>query len=653
VTPEIGHFCLVVALCLAAAQAFFGLAGPLSGRRAWTAVTRPAATGQFVFVAIAFGILVHAFLVNDFSVAYVATHSNSALPTIYRVSAVWGAHEGSLLLWVMILAVWTVAVAGLSRGLPNDLVCKALGVLGLVTVGFLVFTLATSNPFERLIPAAADGRDLNPLLQDPGLAMHPPMLYTGYVGFSVAFAFAVSAMLEGRLDSAWARWTRPWTITAWIFLTVGIALGSWWAYYELGWGGWWFWDPVENASFMPWLAGTALLHSLAVTEKRGLFKSWTLLLAVAAFSLSLLGTFLVRSGVLVSVHAFASDPTRGVFILMLLAFFIGGSLLLYAWRAPSLSQSGGFHMVSRESFLLLNNMLLVISALLILLGTLYPLFLDALELGKISVGPPYFSTVFLIPALPLVLLMSLGMHAAWKKASLRQMVGKVRYLAIVALVLAVAVPLLVYGGISVLLVVGLFASFLLMGASLKEPVGWLIRRRTLRGYPRSMLGMAIAHFGVAVFVLGVGVTSAFSIEKDLSVRPGDRNDIAGYGFEYRGTKQVEGPNYTASEGEVAIYDGDEEITILRPQKRVYRVQRNPMTESGIHPRLGRDLYVALGEPLGGDAWSIRMQYKPLVRLIWLGCLIMAFGGVVAASDRRYRVRSEAEEPATSTAKATT
>jgi len=653
VTPEIGHFCLVVALCLAATQAFFGLAGPLSGRRAWTAVTRPAATGQFVFVAIAFGILTHAFLVNDFSVAYVATHSNSALPLMYRVSAVWGAHEGSLLLWVMILAIWTVAVAGLSRRLPNDLVCKALGVLGLVTVGFLLFTLATSNPFERLIPAAADGRDLNPLLQDPGLAIHPPMLYTGYVGFSVAFAFAVSAMLEGKLDSAWARWTRPWTITAWIFLTIGIALGSWWAYYELGWGGWWFWDPVENASFMPWLVGTALLHSLAVTEKRGLFKSWTLLLAVAAFSLSLLGTFLVRSGVLVSVHAFASDPTRGVFILMLLAFFIGGSLLLYAWRAPSLAQSGGFHMVSRESFLLINNMLLVISALLILLGTLYPLFLDALELGKISVGPPYFSTVFIIPALPLVLMMSLGMHAAWKKASLRQLAVKLRLLAVVAAVLAIAVPLVLYGGISILLAIGLFSAFWLMGASLKEPVAWLMRRKSLRGYPRSMLGMAVAHFGIAVFVLGVAVTSAFSIEKDISVRPGERNEIAGYGFEYRGTRQVEGPNYTASEGEIAVFEGDKQIATLRPQKRIYRVQRNPMTESGIQPRLSRDLYVALGEPLGGDAWSIRMQYKPLVRLIWLGALIMAFGGAIAASDRRYRVPREAEAPASSAAEATT
>ncbi len=651
--PEIGHFCLIVGLCLAAAQAFFGLAGPLTGRRAWTAVARPAAAGQFVFVAVAFGFLTYAFLVNDFSVAYVASNSNSELPLMYRVSAVWGAHEGSLLLWALMLSLWTVAVALLSRSLPEPLVCKALGVLGLVTVGFLLFTLATSNPFDRLVPAAVEGRDLNPLLQDPGLAIHPPMLYMGYVGFSVAFAFAVAAMLDGRLDSAWARWTRPWTIAAWGFLTIGIALGSWWAYYELGWGGWWFWDPVENASFMPWLVGTALMHSLIVTEKRGLFKSWTLLLAVAAFSLSLLGTFLVRSGVLVSVHAFATDPSRGVFILGLLAFFIGGSLLLYAWRAPALSQSGGFHMVSRESFLLINNMLLVISALLILIGTLYPLFLDALELGKISVGPPYFSTVFIIPTLPMVLMMSLGMHAAWKRASLKQLFGKLKFLAVIAAILAVAVPLVIYGGFGIILAVGLFSAFWLMGASLREPLRWLVQRKSLRGYPRSMLGMAVAHFGIGVFVLGVAVTSAFSIEQDASLRPGDSHSIGGYEFRFLGTKDVEGPNYTAVEGEIVVMEGDKQIAVLSPQKRVYRVQRNPMTESGIQPRLSRDLYVALGEPLGDDAWSVRIQYKPLIRLIWLGALIMAFGGALSASDRRYRVRREAEAVSGSEARATT
>jgi cytochrome c-type biogenesis protein CcmF len=557
-----------------------------------------------------------------------------------------------LLLWTLMLSIWTVAVAFFSRHLPEKLANTVLGVLGLVTIGFLWFTLATSNPFDRLIPAALEGRDLNPLLQDPALAIHPPMLYMGYVGFSVAFAFAVAAMLEGRLDAKWARWTRPWTTAAWIFLTIGITLGSWWAYYELGWGGWWFWDPVENASFMPWLVGTALMHSLAVTEKRGLFRSWTLLLAVAAFSLSLLGTFLVRSGVLVSVHAFATDPARGVFILMLLAFFIGGSLILYAWRAPAMAQSGGFHAVSRESFVLINNMLLVVSTLLILLGTLYPLFLDALGLGKISVGPPYFSTVFLIPTLPMIFMMAIGMHAAWKKSSLSDLWSKLRIPAIAALVLALVIPFTIYGSSGVILTAGLFASIWLVASSLYEPVRWVIRRRSLRGYPRSMLGMSVAHFGVAVFAIGVGVTSAFSIERDVSMLPGETSEIAGYEFEFRGTRSVEGPNYSAVEGEVAISRGGDEIATLTPQKRVYRVQRSPMTESGIHARLSRDLYAALGEPLGGEAWSLRMQYKPLIRLVWLGALLMAFGGLIAMSDRRYRVREQAEDMVQTGAEAT-
>ena len=642
--PEIGHFCLVVALCLAAAQSFFGLAGSLARKPSWMAVAKPAAAGQFVFVAAAFALLTHAFLTHDFSVAYVANHSNTALPTIYRISAVWGAHEGSLLLWILTQSIWNIAVAGLSRDLPAGITSKVLGVLGLVSVGFLLFTLATSNPFDRLIPAALEGRDLNPLLQDPGLAIHPPMLYMGYVGFSVAFAFAITAMLEGKLDAAWARWTRPWTLTAWLFLTIGIALGSWWAYYELGWGGWWFWDPVENASFMPWLVGTALIHSLAVTEKRGLFKSWTLLLAISAFSLSLLGTFLVRSGVLVSVHAFATDPTRGVFILMLLAFFILGSLLLYAWRAPSMAQSGGFATVSRESFLLFNNMLLVISALLILIGTLYPLFLDALGLGKISVGPPYFSTAFLIPTLPLVLILSVGMHTAWKRGNVDRMRRRLTPLVAVALLLALVIPFAFYGRTSILITVGVFAALLLMGSSFLEPIRWLRERRTLRGFPRSYMGMSVAHFGVAVFVLGVTVASAFSIERDISLKPGESHDIADYSFEFGSLEQVQGPNYAAMEAEMMVSRDGDPVATLRPQKRIYLVQRNPMTEAAIHPRLSRDIYVAMGEQLGNDAWSMRLQYKPMIRLIWLGALIMAAGGLLAASDRRYRVRREVVAP---------
>jgi cytochrome c-type biogenesis protein CcmF len=646
--PEIGHFCLVIALCLAGAQSFFGLAGSTSNRQSWIAVVRPVVLAQFAFTAIAFGFLTNAFIENDFSILYVATNSNTALPLGYKISAVWAAHEGSLLLWALILSIWTAAVSLLSRNLPDSMAARVLGVLGLVSIGFLWFTLATSNPFERLIPAALEGRDLNPLLQDPALAIHPPMLYMGYVGMSVAFAFAVAAMIEGRLDSAWARWTRPWTITAWMFLTVGIALGSWWAYYELGWGGWWFWDPVENASFMPWLVGTALIHSLAVTEKRGLFKSWTLLLSISAFSLSLLGTFLVRSGVLVSVHAFATDPTRGVFILMLLAFFIGGSLILYAWRAPALAQSGGFHVLSRESFLLLNNMLLVIAAVLILLGTLYPLFLDALGLGKISVGPPYFATVFIIPTIPMVLLMSLGMHMAWKKADWSRVTAKVRIAMIAALVLAVAVPLFVYGRVGLLLAIGVFASIWLMLSALIDVSGFVWKRHNLRGYPRGLLGMNIAHFGIGVFVLGVAITSAFGVEKDVGMKTGDVLELSGYSFELKSLSDVNGPNYTAVQAEVVIREGSKVIAILNPQKRVYRVQTNPMTEAAIHARLSRDLFVALGEPLGGDTWSLRIQYKPMIRLIWLGALIMAAGGLVSVSDLRYRARSRSEVPAGAT-----
>jgi cytochrome c-type biogenesis protein CcmF len=459
-------------------------------------------------------------------------------------------------------------------------------------------------------------------------------------------------MIEGRLDAAWARWTRPWTIMAWMFLTVGIALGSWWAYYELGWGGWWFWDPVENASFMPWLVGTALIHSLAVTEKRGLFKSWTLLLSISAFSLSLLGTFLVRSGVLVSVHAFATDPTRGVFILMLLAFFIGGSLILYAWRAPALAQSGGFHALSRESFLLLNNMLLVIAAFLILLGTLYPLFLDALGLGKISVGPPYFATVFIIPTIPMVLLMSLGMHMAWKKADWSRVTAKIKMSLIVALVLGIGVPLFVYGRIGLLLAIGVFASIWLMLSSMIDVAGFIRKRHNLRGYPRGLLGMNIAHFGIGVFVLGVTITSAFGIEKDVGMKQGDVLELSGYSFELTTLDDVSGPNYTAVQAEVIVRKGNKEIATLSPQKRVYRVQRNPMTEAAIHARLSRDLFVALGEPLGNDTWSLRIQYKPMIRLIWLGALLMAAGGLVSVSDQRYRARRRSEAPAGATEAAT-
>jgi cytochrome c-type biogenesis protein CcmF len=641
--PELGHLALILALCLALAQAGFGLVGAHWRRADWMGVVRPAVAGQFVFLALAFGCLVTAFLQHDFSVAYVAQNSNSALPAYYRVAAVWGAHEGSLLLWIVVLAIWSLAVAAFSRALPQQFSSRVLGVLGLVSAGFMSFTLATSNPFLRLQPAVAEGNDLNPLLQDFALTVHPPILYTGYVGFAVAFAFACAAMLEGRLDQSWARWTRPWTTVAWLFLTVGISLGSWWAYYELGWGGWWFWDPVENASFMPWLVGTALIHSLAVTEKRGLFKSWTLLLAIFAFSLSLLGTFLVRSGVLVSVHAFASDPARGLFILAFLTLCIGGALALYAWRAPKLASSAGFELWSRESFLLFNNVLLVIAAALILLGTLYPLFMDALDLGKISVGPPYFTGVFLVPMLPLLALLGVGMHASWKRARL----GGVKRPLLIALAVAFAIALLLtilaYGRSGVLTVIGLTAGLWLMFSALREPFSRLRHGQTLSA---AVLGMSIAHFGVALFTVGVTAVESYKIEKDLAMKPGDSTEVAGYRFAFDGLRNLAGPNYQAIEGTFRITQGEKQIAVLHPQKRVYRVQTSPMTEAGISVGWTRDLFVALGDDLGGNAWSVRVQYKPLIRYIWLGAWIMALGGLIAVTDRRYRLR-QVTEPAPS------
>jgi cytochrome c-type biogenesis protein CcmF len=634
---ELGLFALIIALLLAFAQAWFGLAGAHFGNRRWMAVARPAVTGQWVFVALSFAVLCWAFFKNDFSVLYVASNSNSQLPTFYRFAAVWGAHEGSLLLWAFALASWSVAVGAFSRNLPETYAARVLGVLGIVSIGFLLFILLTSSPFERLFPAAADGRDLNPLLQDPALAVHPPMLYIGYVGFSVAFAFAVAALLEGKLDEKWARWTRPWTTLAWVFLTVGIALGSWWAYYELGWGGWWFWDPVENASFMPWLVGTALIHSLAVTEKRGLFKSWTLLLAIIAFSLSLLGTFLVRSGVLVSVHAFASDPSRGLFILAFLGVCIGGSLALFAWRGPSLRTRGGFDVVSRESFLLFNNLLLLVAAALILIGTLYPLFLDALNMGKISVGPPYFNVVFLIPTLPLLFLLAIGMHAAWKKAKLEETKKPQLVMFAAATVFGLVVPLVAYGQFHVMTFIGLTAGVWVILSSLYEPYQ---RLRLKQSLSRGVLGMTVAHIGVGLFAIGVTVTQSYRVEKDVALRAGESVELKGYKFDFKDTKPVQGPNYDAIQSEVVITRDGKLVATLHPQKRTYRVQTMPMTESGIEVDWNRDLFVAMGDDLGDGAWSVRVQYKPMVRFIWFGALVMALGGLLALSDRRYRTRRE-------------
>jgi len=636
--PELGHFALILALLLAALQAFFGVAGAARGNERWMAAVTTAVAGQAVMVATAVACLMASFVGNDFSVAYVAENSNSALPLFYRVAALWGAHEGSLLLWIFLLAMWTVAVAFGARRLPPRLSARVLGVLGLVSFGFLLFTLATSNPFLRLDPAAADGRDLNPILQDPGLAVHPPILYTGYVGFSVAFAFACAAMLEGRLDQNWARWTRPWTVTAWSFLTCGIALGSFWAYYELGWGGFWFWDPVENASFMPWLVGTALIHSLAVTDKRGLFKSWTLLLAILAFSLSLLGTFLVRSGVLVSVHSFAADPQRGIFILAFLIIMIGGALGLYAWRAPQLRSNAGFELGARESFLLFNNILLVIAAGTVFAGTLAPLIADALKLGALSVGPPYFNPTFLMSVLPLLALLSLGIHANWKRGRLQDKQRTLLYTLIAAAVLACGLAFGLYGRGRLLTAVGATLGVWIILASLVDPVD---RWRRGLSLSRGVVGMTVAHVGLGLAVIALTTVQSFTVERDVALSPGASVAAAGYEFRFQGVRAVEGPNYSAIAATVVVTHHGAAVAVLQPQKRQYWVQRQVTSETAIRMYRGDNILLALGEDLGAGRWSVRVQIRPLVSLVWLAAFIMACGGALAASDRRYRAAKAA------------
>jgi cytochrome c-type biogenesis protein CcmF len=633
VLPELGQLALVLALLVSALQAVLPLAGAHRGRTSWMAVARPAAYLQLALVALAFGLLTHAFVMQDFSLRYVAQNSNTLLPVVYRFTAVWGAHEGSLLLWALILALWTGAVALFSKRLPMEVIARVLGVMGLVSIGFLAFLLFTSNPFERLLPAAIEGRDLNPLLQDPGMIIHPPMLYLGYVGFSVPFAFAIAALLGGKVDARWLRWTRPWTNVAWGFLTCGIALGSWWAYYELGWGGWWFWDPVENASFMPWLAGAALLHSQAVTEKRGSFRGWTLLLAIATFSLSLLGTFLVRSGVLTSVHAFAADPTRGLFILMFLGTVIGGSLLLYALRAPGENDGAPFAASSRETLLLANNLLLSTACAMVLIGTLYPLLADALSLGKISVGPPYFALLFTLLMAPLVMLLPFGPLTRWQREQASRPV-------------AMLVP---WAGLAV--GVGIGAYFLAPQGAWKVAAGlagatwvaagtvrflWTRFRSSGSRFTAEMLGMTFAHAGIAVFLVGALLVEGLAQQRELALSPGQAVAVEGRTFVFEGVEHREGPNYVADKGTVRVFDGDRELTTLHPEKRRYASGGQVMTEAAIAPGLRGDLYVALGEPLGGDAWAVRVHAKPFVRWIWLGALLMALGGFVTATDRRFR-----------------
>jgi cytochrome c-type biogenesis protein CcmF len=646
--PEIGQFALIIALLLALTQATLPLIGASRGNRTWIALAAPTGQAQFIFVVIAFCCLGYSFITNDFSVLNVATNSNSQLPLHYRLAATWGSHEGSLLLWTLMLALWTVAVSLFSRHLPEEMVARVLSVMGIVSVGFLLFMLLTSNPFTRLSPVPIDGRDLNPLLQDPAMVAHPPMLYMGYVGFSVAYAFAIAALIGGRLDATWARWSRPWTTIAWMFLTCGIALGSFWAYYELGWGGWWFWDPVENASFMPWLVGTALIHSLAVTEKRGGFKSWTVLLAIAAFSLSLLGTFLVRSGVLTSVHAFATDPKRGVFILAFLLIVIGGSLVLYAVRAKQVGVGGKFDVLSRESLLLSNNVLLTVAAASVLLGTLYPLLVDALGGAKLSVGPPYFNLVFVPLMAPALFLMGIGPIARWKKASLPDLVTRLRWAFVISVLTAVALPF-VFGQWKALVSLGLMLAFWIVttiAVNLWERVrvtsGQLTTFQKLRTQSRSYYGMQLAHLGIAVFVVGVTIVTGYQSEQDVRMERGDVVRAGGYEFQFVGVTNATGPNYVAGRAEVVVSRNGQVIERLYPEKRNYTASGNVMTETAIDSGIFRDLYVSLGEPIGGGAWSVRVYYKPFVGWIWGGAVLMAVGGGLALSDRRYALAARKE-----------
>ncbi len=641
--PELGHFALILSLFVALALGVLTVVGGQTGRSDWIALARPGAHALWLLTAIAYGCLTYAFYSNDFSVVYVVQHSNSSLPALYRIAGVWGGHEGSLLLWHFMLTSWMLAVAFFSRQLPDAMVAKVLGILGLVGVGFLLFMLLTSNPFLRLTDVPADGRDLNPLLQDPGLVFHPPMLYMGYVGLAVPFAFAIAALLGGRLDAAWARWSRPWATVAWMFLTLGIALGSWWAYYELGWGGWWFWDPVENASFLPWLVSVALIHSLAVTEKRGLFRNWTIVLAITAFSLSLLGTFLVRSGVLTSVHAFATDPRRGVFILVFLIAVVGSSLTLFAMRASKVRAGGSFKLVSRETFLLLNNVLMTTAAATVLLGTLYPLIVDALNLGKLSVGPPYFNAVFVPIMVPVLLFMVVGTFARWKSDGIAELCKKLGATALISVALGCTLPLLA-GHWSAAVALGMSLALWIVLSSAQHIYRQLRDTARWRSTPWSFWGMHIAHIGVAVSTLGVVMVTNYETEKDVRMTVGDTVSVGGYTLRLTGIRQAQGPNYRADVGDVELIQDGKVLRHLHPEKRAYFSSTMPMTEAAIDTGLARDVYVSLGEQLEGGAnpaWAVRVYYKPFVSWIWGGALLMALGGTLAALDRRYRKKKAA------------
>ena len=635
--PELGEFALILALLLAALQGFFGIAGPALKRERWTAATIPAVAGQFVMVATSMGCLVSSFISNDFSVRYVVQNSNSALPLFYRIAGVWGAHAGSLLLWIFLLGVWTVAAAFGTMKLPREFAARVLGVLGVVSFGFLLYTLTTSNPFLRLDPPWPDGQGLNPILQDPGLAAHPPVLYTGYVGLAVAFAFAGAALLEGRLDRDWARWTRPWTTAAWAFLTCGITLGSWWAYYTLGWGGFWFWDPVENASLMPWLMATALIHSLAVTEKRGLFKSWTLLLAVLGFSLSLLGTFLVRSGVLISVHSFAVSPGRGEFILAFLVIMIGAALTLYALRAPQLKSEAGFELTARESFLLFNNILLVTACGTVFVGEMAPIIYTALGLGKLSVGPPYFNPTFLLSMLPLLALVALGVHSRWKRGGFGDRGRTLLLTLAAAAVIGCGVVFGIFSGGGVLAAVGMTLGTWIVLSSLVDPIDRLRRRISI---PRSVLGMTLAHIGLGIFVFALTSVQGFTIEHDVALANGGVTQAGPYTFQFQGINRLQGSDYGGVSATVLVTRHGKPVAVMHPEKRDYWVQHIVTTHSAIYMFDGSNILVALGQDLGDGRWSMRVQVRPLVTYMWIAALIMAAGGMLAISDRRYRIAAQ-------------
>ncbi|MGS0692635.1 heme lyase CcmF/NrfE family subunit [Shewanella sp. 0m-4] len=644
--PELGHFSLIIGLAFAMLLAIVPLVGVARKDQYLVRYAWPLSYGMFFFILFSVIALGYSFAVDDFSVAYVAHHSNSELPIFFKIAAVWGGHEGSLLFWVFSLAAWAAAVALFSKGLEEVFTARVLAVLAMILIGFTLFMLLTSSPFERLFPIPMEGRDLNPMLQDVGLIFHPPMLYLGYVGFSVSFAFAIAALMSGRLDSAWARWSRPWTLAAWVFLTGGISLGSWWAYYELGWGGWWFWDPVENASFMPWLIGTALLHSLIVTEKRGAFRNWTVLLSIFAFSLSLLGTFIVRSGVLTSVHSFAADPSRGMFILLLLGLAIGGSLTLFAFRASEMSSPARFELKSKETMLLICNLLLTVACGTVLLGTLYPLLIDALGMGKISVGPPYFNAVFVPIVLVLFAFMGIGPNIRWKKSKTGELKRQIIVPAVIATVVGLAAPFLADGEFNIWVVFGIGIAVWVMLMTFRAAYN-IVKTKDgsidMTRLGRSQLGMIIAHLGIAVSVVGATMVSNYSIEKSVRMGPGISQELAGYTFNYIETKNVVGPNYTAQQGQIEVYQGDEYVTLLRPDRRQYNVRTMDMTEAGIDWGLFRDLYVTMGDPISRTEFAVRLNYKPFVRWIWFGSIFMMVGGFFAASDKRYRVKATSAE----------